>query len=1226
MRIALVTAELDACGAELVVRRLATGLQGRGHAVFIYCLQHATVPVDELRAAGVVVREARSVGRDPGLMVKLWHWLRADRIELMHAHANVPLVYAWPGAALLRLPVVHVRHGQLLATPRRYRQVADTLARFVTQTVLVAESERAHLPPGRLRETAIHIPNGRDLPPPDRAAARARLAALCGRGLGDAVVLSIGTLCAEKDTLGLLRAFHGLRAAGQCATLVCVGAARPAAYGVQARTLVHELGLDDAVVFADDVPEAWRLMAGADVFCLSSVTEAMPNVIVEAQSQAVPIVATRVGDVPRMLDDGRLGLLVPPGDPAALAAALRATLGDPAAARVRVQRAAEAYAARHGVQQMITRYEAVYAACRRTPPTQRHTQSHAPTARPRVVMAGPGPTQLGGVSAVIDNLVTGPLQTTCDVVRHVTPAPGTRARGIGAALRTHLRALWQLAGQIRRTHADIVHVHTSSFNAFFRSTLDVLVARLLRRRVCLHVHGGRFAEFCTAAPWWQRGVIRTVCRHVDAVVVLSRQWQMRLGRLLPGARLAIVPNGVPIPAPTPRDAPPHEPCHFVFLGVQRRQKGLAELLAAAATLRRQQIPFRLTVAGPTAAGEEDWPAATAALQLSDAVRFSGPVTGAAKRELLASADCLVLPSHVEALPLVVLEAAAAGCAVVATSVGALPEVFAPDAKIAVGDTSDSIAPLVPPQDAAALATALHRIATDVTHRNDIARRIHTRVAERYSDTAAATCLRALYADMQRGRVAEYASRTRRRSVLEHLVRTILYPIHERLRGRATLAVRDELTQLAAGTAADLVQDRQQRLHNLLTAVQAHQPYYAAALAEADVQPDAADLACELQKLPVLDKATVRARGADMLWRGVPGGPLPATSGGTSGDTLHFHVDHIRTAQDQGARLFMQSLYGVQAGDRRVYLWGSPIEQRERRVHRLRDALLNEQLLNAFELAPGDMDAHLARIRRTQPRLIYGYPSAVARLARHAAPHCRRSDFVQLELVVLTGEEVTPAQRTQIAQTFGCAVAVEYGSREVGLIAHTCPAGTLHVVAPHVHVEIVANGVPVATGQAGEIVVTTLNTRAQPLIRYRLGDVGRLLPRPCACGLPFPTLELLGGRMTGFIALPDGRVCHGALSAHVLRDVTGIVEFRVRQPSLERVIVQLVTTPAFAADGAEQIRARYRRIFGTQVAVEVDCVDRLPPDPSGKRRHTISEVAPDYFDFEVLMPSSNDDGQ
>jgi glycosyltransferase involved in cell wall biosynthesis len=763
MRIALLVDTLAGGGAERVVQLLATGLAQRGHQVFVYCLKTTARSVSHLVAEGVVVREARSRGRDPLLIGRLAYWLWRDRVELAHLHSSAAVVCGLPAARLLGVATVHVRHGALLGRPSKYQRLADRLDAFVAQVVIVSASQRRGLPTPRLARCAVHIPNGRDLVPVTPTEARTLLERHVGRPLAGPVVVSVGTICPEKDICGLLRAFALVQRCQSTASLVCVGQARGDDY---ARTVLAEcrrLGLEEQVWFPGPVDEAWRLMAGADVFCLSSTTEAMPMVIIEAMSQGVPIVATAVGDIGCLDGGDTIGrhallrhhenaLLVPPGDPSALAEALLHTLDDRSAARTRARRAAADYARHFTADQMVTRYEQLDMVRRARGLRTGRVGDSRRSWRSGVMMIGPAPESIGGMAAVIDNLLGSPLRQRFRLARFWHPEPGACERGMPSGLGRMLRAAWRhalalgtLAGQIRHARADVVHIHTCSYFSFYRSLLDLLVARLLRRRVCLHIHGGRFAEFCAAAGCGGRWLIRHGCQAADAVIVLSQRWRRTLRPYLGSSRIEVVPNGV-ASAVSHADRRPERACHFLFLGALRRGKGLGELIEAAATLRDAGVDYELTIAGPDEALEPyDWRAEVRRRGLQAHVRFFGPVRGAAKAALLASADCLVLPSHSEGLPLVLLEAAAADLAVIATSVGSIPEfVAAPSSGSGRGE---NLAPLVAPGDATGLAREMGRLAHDAELRDRIGRALGAHVRARYGMAQVARQLGDLYDEL-----------------------------------------------------------------------------------------------------------------------------------------------------------------------------------------------------------------------------------------------------------------------------------------------------------------------------------------------------------------------------------------------------------------------------------------------------------------------------------------------
>jgi phenylacetate-CoA ligase len=1240
MKIAQIVDDLSCGGAEGVVRELATGLARRGHSSFVYCLKEPAASIAELEAAGVAVRAARSGPRDLSLVWRLARWLRRDGIDLAHTHSNASTVWTVAAARPLGIPVVQTRHGLLLGGTTHYRYLAAWLGGQLAASVIVAESLRQRLPTEFLRRVSVCVPNGADRPAVAPDEARAALESLCGRRLPGPVILSVGTICREKDTCGLLTAFAHLRATASTATLICLGAARDQDYQARVFEQRRRLNLEDCTFFPGPVADAWRLMAGADVFCQASTTEAMPLAIVEAMSQGVPIVATAVGDVgyvsacappdTSILRDGETALLVPPQQPLALAEALWKVLSDPAAARARAVRARTDYERRFTAAAMVQRYEAVYARVRR--PCARRATPMAPCkplrTRPRVLYVGPGPEQIGGIASVISGLLAGPLKGPCDLYRLALPAPRVSERGrtglarLFAFLRSagrHTSALLREAWRIASGRIDIVHIHTCSGWSFYRSLADVAVARLLRARVCLHIHGGRFAEFCAGTGTIGRWLIRRAAATSDAVLVLSQRMADALRPHLSNARLEVVPNGVAMP---PAEATrPHratQPCRFLFLGALTRAKGVADLLAAARKLHADGVPFELLLAGPVPAHETtDWHAVVREGGLEHCVHLLGPARPAEAHALLRACDCLVLPSYAEGLPLAVLEAAAHGRAVIATAVGAVPDVLPPPVAADGLPEEGSWSPLIAPGDVDALARAMARVALDPALRTTLGEHLRDRVEAAYSDVVVARRLQGIYTDILVARGKRHRIHRTGPDPFARLVRLVNYPLHEYLRGRPTLGELQGLRESARAAPARLSYDTTQRLRRLLVFAHQHLPYYRNLFTRCGVNPVGADPCAELRKLPALTKNDVRAAGLRLVWPDVRGGLIAATSGGTTGDTLYFYVDRRRQAQDLAARLFMQSLFGVQPGDRRLHLWGSPIESRAGRLRQWRDRLLNEMLLNAFDLSPARLDEYLARVLQFQPRVLYGYPTALALLAQHAARRLGPRDFSWLRLVVTTGEELTPDQRNQLRATFGAPVASEYGNREVGVIAHDCPAGRMHVLSPHVFVEIVSGGRPVAPGVCGEILCTTLNARAQPLIRYRVGDVGRLATEECSCGLPWPVLKLEGGKIAGFLALPDGRLCHGAVSSYAVSGLPGILRFRTHQRQLDWIEVSLVVNEHFQPESCEVIRQRYRKLFGPRVQVDCRIVSDIPADPSGKRRHVVSDVAPNYFEFEVV---------
>lgn len=735
VNVALVIESLDGGGSERVVQRLALGLAQRGQRVHVYCLRGADVPLEPLAAAGITVREAHSVGRDPLLAARLAWWLRRDRVQLVHAHSCAALAWAFPAARMLGLPLVHVWHGWPLAQPTRYHRLAEVLDRFVNGVGVNSQALRARLPIRRIADTATYLPNGIDLPCLAPADARRRLEAVCLRPLGRPLVLSVGNVRVEKDICGLLAAFAVLRRDWPTAQLVCVGAVHDYRYWRLVQRQMDTLGLGDAVCFAGACRKAWQVMAGADVFCLGSATEAMPNVALEAMSQRVPIVATAVGDIGRLPPDradgpwllrhNESGLLVPPGQPAALAAALDSVLRDRAAAQRRAELAHADYHRRFTTGQMVGNYESFYAAARRL-----RQRTRGPARTQRVLMLGPGPAQVGGMVTSINLLMDGPLSARYDLHRFATTcdtgATNTMPRGCRLAWSAwrHWNALARLITVLVRRRIDLVHIHTCSHVTFYRNLLDIAAAKLLGCRVVVHIRGGQFERFCRMAGPTGGWLIRRGLQAADAILVLSAHWREMLAPYTGTTRVYVVPSAVRIAALPARRAAQNGPCRFLYLAALTHAKGLGDLITAAAHLRRTGVQFKLVVAGPaTGDALSVWRERVASAGLADVTLFTGTVQGPQKTQLLATADCFVHPSHSEGLPNAILEAAAAGLPVIATAVGSVPEVLEGD--------HERRGLLVPPQSPDHLAAAMQTLAGDANLRARLAAALHAHVAGHY---------------------------------------------------------------------------------------------------------------------------------------------------------------------------------------------------------------------------------------------------------------------------------------------------------------------------------------------------------------------------------------------------------------------------------------------------------------------------------------------------------------
>lgn len=364
MRVTHVVENLDRGGLERMVIDLALLQRDAGHDCKVVCLFDPGSLAPELEAGGIeVVACHKRTGADVRAVLRARQAL-GRRGGVLHTHnaaAHYHAVFAAMGQRFSR--VVNTRHGMGGFNPgsRRERLYRASM-RGTHAVVAVCDAARRTLHESgvRPRESLLSIPNGIPIErygPGDRSIREALLVEL-GLDRGARVLGTVGRLHPAKDQAGLLRAFRHVRTLVPEAVLLLVG---EGSLRGRLEAIARQEGVAESVRFLGDRGDVARLARGFELFVLSSLTEGWSIALMEACASGLPIVATRVGGNPEIVEHGVNGLLVPPADAGALAEAIVALLQDPgqlermgAAARRWVQETGSLAA-------MANRYEQVYA-------------------------------------------------------------------------------------------------------------------------------------------------------------------------------------------------------------------------------------------------------------------------------------------------------------------------------------------------------------------------------------------------------------------------------------------------------------------------------------------------------------------------------------------------------------------------------------------------------------------------------------------------------------------------------------------------------------------------------------------------------------------------------------------------------------------------------------------------------------------------------------------------
>jgi phenylacetate-CoA ligase len=447
------------------------------------------------------------------------------------------------------------------------------------------------------------------------------------------------------------------------------------------------------------------------------------------------------------------------------------------------------------------------------------------------------------------------------------------------------------------------------------------------------------------------------------------------------------------------------------------------------------------------------------------------------------------------------------------------------------------------------------------------------------------------------------------SLYTQLVSNVLFPLHENLKKHDTVRVRKDMEKTQWLALDELKKLQLARLKSFLIDVQQHVPYYQQLFQQLAFDPVAIESLSDLSCLPLTSKSVIRAN-TEQLKADDAIGLARFNTGGSSGEPLIFYIGNKRVSHDVAAKWRATRWWNVDIGDAEIVIWGSPIELgTQDKIKLIRDKVLRTLLLPAFEMSPAKLDGFIQKIQAMRPKMLFGYPSALAHIAGHAEKTGEVLSNLGIKVAFVTSERLYDHQRERIERIFACPVANGYGGRDAGFIAHACPSGNMHITADDIIVEIIDNqGNVLPIGESGEIVVTHLATRDFPFIRYRTGDVGTLSDETCACGRGLPLLKEIQGRTTDFVVAEDGTVLHGLALIYILRDLPGIESFKITQHDLQHVTVQIVADFAAYEKSSEQaIEQVFKKRLGAGLSVDFEYVAEIAKEKSGKFRYVISHV-------------------
>jgi len=363
---------------------------------------------------------------------------------------------------------------------------------------------------------------------------------------------------------------------------------------------------------------------------------------------------------------------------------------------------------------------------------------------------------------------------------------------------------------------------------------------------------------------------------------------------------------------------------------------------------------------------------------------------------------------------------------------------------------------------------------------------------------------------------------------------------------------------------------------------------------------------DFSKLPVLTRDDVRHFGEGLLAKSVSRDQMrkDSTGGSTGVPTIIWLGPNERGWRDSGMEHFFQML-GVPEGSRTALLWGHHLDPKATDGVRARYQAFvsNIRWFDCLRLSPPTLDQYHHELGQFRPACIIAYASALGHLAEHLLSRNYKPNY-PTRCLITGGEKLWSRHRRLVEEAFGLSVHERYGARDAGCIGvQLNPGRTLEYTLDWANTLVE----PESSETESPILVTKLQADAMPMLRYRIGDIGRFLPgsKP---GYPTFVLPDVMGRVVDRISLPDGGWVEGVEVPHLLKDYP-VREFLFLQHEDHSVDLQIVPQSDFDEDSLRSIREILTaNLPGLQIEIELK--ESVARTKSNKWRPVISEVKTD----------------
>ncbi|OKY74996.1 MAG: capsule biosynthesis protein CapK [Desulfobulbaceae bacterium DB1] len=440
------------------------------------------------------------------------------------------------------------------------------------------------------------------------------------------------------------------------------------------------------------------------------------------------------------------------------------------------------------------------------------------------------------------------------------------------------------------------------------------------------------------------------------------------------------------------------------------------------------------------------------------------------------------------------------------------------------------------------------------------------------------------------------------------IRTVVAPLWALKENTPYLRHLKQLEVSKSRSKSEVSIDQWARLINLLKHATEQSDFYAGRFQSHRISPNSIKTWEDFLQIPLLTKDDIRAHRNQMVAKNFDYSQLvPRKTSGSTGVSLEFFVDEASMQWKRAVTMSYDRWSGWDIGERVGAIWGNPDYKANWRMY-LRNLILNRFIyLDTLKMNEVEMFHFHKTLCKKPPKILFGHAHSLYLFARFMQQ--RGLSGIHPHGIISTCMVLHDFERRTIEGVFGCPVTNRYGCEEVSLIACQCPEGNMHCNSDTLVVEIIRDGKPVPPGEPGAIVVTDLTNYGMPFIRYKVGDVGSLsVKRDCPCGCTYPIMGSLEGRVADYVVTPEGNYISGiSLTENFAMHLPGIKQMQIVQNKIDSILFRLVKSDSYNEQTLKDVEMLARERFGVTMRWDIEFVETIQSETSGKYRFCISKL-------------------